>query len=387
VTVAKKSSNVNQPWYIAGLIAGIDATPTLRYFLTLIQRHTNSRKGFAWASQETLAHEMGVHVSTVERAFQWAKRIGIVGVRRIRTGKGKEDQYNEYWLNVERLKELQRPAKHPASTPGGTDKHPASATGASKAEHPASGTSSTPHLATEHPANGTSSTPHLAAEHPANGGRAPRTHAGEGFEVKQVEGTSLREFEVKQNLNNSYSEQGAVSSLRSPEIPPGLSHEIETAKQELVDRFVFMLGYEKIEKGNDLRINTWFDLFRKDANALSTEWNEIQILWRRVLQSVFPAPVQPKPEPAPPPKPQPKPESVPGFNVATADRGTVWKRSRAFYAYAHKFGWTPLKNEYERSKILEYLKATFSVKTPDKLTPEQFTIAWRRLEQGPPKPN
>lgn len=102
------------PWYIANLIAGLDATPTQKYLLTLIHQHTHSRKGYAWTKQETLAQEMCVDLSTAKRGFRWGKKRGIVGVRRIRTGKGKDDQYNEYWLVVERLEELQRPPQHRA---------------------------------------------------------------------------------------------------------------------------------------------------------------------------------------------------------------------------------------------------------------------------------
>ncbi len=174
--------NIPQPdkkWFhVLALIAGIDATPTQKYLLTLVLRHTHSRKGFAWANQETLAAEMCVDVSTVERAFRWAKGSGIVGVRRIRTGKGKAAQYNEYWVNVERLGELQRRAKHPAPVTGAPSEQPAPMKGANDGKHPAPVPPSTPHL-----------TP----EHPAFSGRAPRTHAGEGLEVKQVESNSGKE--------------------------------------------------------------------------------------------------------------------------------------------------------------------------------------------------
>jgi len=167
----KKTNEVNQWWHVLALIAGLDAMPTQKYLLTLILRHTHSRKRFAWADQETLAAEMCVDVSTVERAFRWAKRIGAVGVRRVRTGKGKADQFNEYWLDIERLKELQRQAKHPAPATGAPVQQPAPMTGANEREHPAPVPPSTPHLTPEHP----------AFDH-----RAPRTSAGEGFEVKQV---------------------------------------------------------------------------------------------------------------------------------------------------------------------------------------------------------
>jgi len=56
------------------------------------------RYGRAWTSQETIARETGLSASTVYRAFKALVEDGQVGVERIRTGKGKADQYNEYWL-------------------------------------------------------------------------------------------------------------------------------------------------------------------------------------------------------------------------------------------------------------------------------------------------
>jgi len=129
------------PWYVVGdFIAGVDAgppdlAPTRKYLLTLIHRHTHARQGFAWTSQKTLAREMGVGLRTVSRAFQWAKQLGIVTVRRVRTGKGKADQYNEYWLNLVRLKELQRPAEHPSPESYAESEHMSPMTGASGGEH------------------------------------------------------------------------------------------------------------------------------------------------------------------------------------------------------------------------------------------------------------
>jgi hypothetical protein len=94
-------------WHLAKLIAGIQATPTEKYFLTLVAGHTNTRKGFAWASQETLAQEMCVDLRTVGRVFAWAKKLGVIGVRRVRTGKLPSEQHNEYQLAIERLEQLQ----------------------------------------------------------------------------------------------------------------------------------------------------------------------------------------------------------------------------------------------------------------------------------------
>jgi biotin operon repressor len=85
--------------------------------LFLIDRHTNDEKGFAWASQETLAWEMGVSRSTVQREFRRARRMGIVVSRTIRGGKGKTDQHNEYYLDVERMKHLRRTEQASPMTP------------------------------------------------------------------------------------------------------------------------------------------------------------------------------------------------------------------------------------------------------------------------------
>lgn len=159
----RKSEHSRPWWYVLGLIAGLDATPTQKYLLTLVFRHTHRIKGFAWSSQESLALEMCTDLSTVERIFQWAKKIGVVSVRRVRTGKHPKDQHNEFWLNIERLKELQWPSEQPAPVTGDIMEHPATTRG-----------------------DKDKNTPHLAGEHPANHVRTPRTHAGEGIEVKQV---------------------------------------------------------------------------------------------------------------------------------------------------------------------------------------------------------
>jgi hypothetical protein len=83
--------------YILGLVAGIDATATQKYFLVRVHHHGYRHKGFAWASHETLAREMRVSVAAVEQLFQRAKNIGVVG-----TGN------RAYWLNIDRLEALQR---------------------------------------------------------------------------------------------------------------------------------------------------------------------------------------------------------------------------------------------------------------------------------------
>jgi hypothetical protein len=83
--------------YVLGLVAGIEATATQKYFLVRVHHHGYRHKGFAWASPETLAGDMGVSVAAVERIFQWAKNVGVVG-----------EGNRAYWLNIDRLEALQR---------------------------------------------------------------------------------------------------------------------------------------------------------------------------------------------------------------------------------------------------------------------------------------
>jgi hypothetical protein len=98
-------------WQVLELIAGIEATATQKYFLTLVHRHTNWRKGYAWAAQKTLGQEMCVSESSAKRTYRWAKKLGVINSRLVRTGKLPKDQHNEYSLNIERLRELQRPVE------------------------------------------------------------------------------------------------------------------------------------------------------------------------------------------------------------------------------------------------------------------------------------
>lgn len=113
----KKERQVNQHWFVRDCIARIPGSPPFKCLLFLIDRHTNDEKGFAWASQETLAWEMGVSRSTVQREFRRARRLGIVVSRTIRGGKGKADQHNEYFLDVERMKRLRRTEQASPMTP------------------------------------------------------------------------------------------------------------------------------------------------------------------------------------------------------------------------------------------------------------------------------
>jgi Helix-turn-helix domain len=168
---ADHSASPSLKWYeISDLIAGLDAPINVKYLLELARRHTNSRRGVAWTSQKTLAFEMSVSVDTVGRAFAQAKKMGILGSRRVRTGKNPKDQYAEYWLVPDRMKELQR-------TPPPDDEHTAPVTG--DADEPLS----------EHTApmrdDGPPNTPQIEDEHTANSVGTHRTHAAEGLQVLQ----------------------------------------------------------------------------------------------------------------------------------------------------------------------------------------------------------
>jgi hypothetical protein len=116
VTHPQKFGQAKHPWfYVERLIAGLNAPPTVKYLLSLIHLYTNARRGFAWASQETLARAMCVDLRTVERLFAWAKKRKLVIVRNVRTGP--KDQHNEYYLNVEHLEDWQRETDTEDPTP------------------------------------------------------------------------------------------------------------------------------------------------------------------------------------------------------------------------------------------------------------------------------
>lgn len=178
-------------WHVSGLIAGINATPVRKYFLTLAHRHTNRQKGHAWASQQTLAREMCISVSTVERLFRWGKDKGIVGVRRVKTGKGKDDQYNQYWLVIDRLQELQRQVDHPSPMRGAGHEYPSDWVGA---------------------------TVKSSIEHPSNGDRAPLVGKGEVVEVKQSLNNSVATSvpACSVGLRQDYASMVAAESEKRP---------------------------------------------------------------------------------------------------------------------------------------------------------------------------
>jgi hypothetical protein len=174
--ITQSDGKTNQWWHIEHLIAKLDADRDVKCLLFLIHLHTNARRGCAWAKQETLAWEMNVSLSTLERAFRTAKQLGVLDVRRIRTGKRPDEQYNEYWIVIDRVEKLQRTEpQHPSPMTGDTDEHPSPVKGDSEPEHPSFVTPNTRHLSSEHPSNQTGT---------------PVTRDGEGFEVKQVASNS-----------------------------------------------------------------------------------------------------------------------------------------------------------------------------------------------------
>ena len=210
----KNSPQAHQWWYVENLIAGLDATPTEKYLLTRVHLHINRKSGRAWASQKTLAVEASTDLRTVERFFAKMKRLGAVQVHRIRTGKSPSDQYNEYWLDVERLCELQRPAKHPSLVRG--------ASGATEpkteSDHPTPMSGDTH----EHPTPMSPNTRQIAQEHPTNHARTPDTHVGEVFEVKQLESKAKK-------IESSSSSAAASKPDRSDAAPKPKSDDDDSA--------------------------------------------------------------------------------------------------------------------------------------------------------------
>jgi hypothetical protein len=174
--IPQPDKKTNQWWHIEHLIAGLDADRDVKCLLFLIHLHTNARRGCSWAKQETLAWEMNVSLSTLERAFRSAKKLRVLDVRRIRTGKRPDEQYNEYWIVIDRVEKLQRTEpQHPSPMTGDTDEHPSPVKRDSEPEHPSPVTPNTRNLSSEHPSNQTGT---------------PVTRDGEGFEVKQVASNS-----------------------------------------------------------------------------------------------------------------------------------------------------------------------------------------------------
>jgi hypothetical protein len=354
----EKDATAGNWWYVAQLIAGIDASPTQKYFLTLIQTHTNKRRRYAWASQRSLAAEMGTDVSTVNRSFRWGKQLGVVGVRRVRTGKGKMDQYNEYWIVTERLKELQRP--RPTDAPPETDQHTAPMPSA-QPEHTAPMPSAS---ADEHTSFGTTSTRQIPVEHTSFDGEAHGTHAVEGFEVKQCS-------------SNSVNQRGAVSENRSPRASVTSPSE-DSEKQKLLNRLHWGLRFEWTEKKPQERNFTGVKKsFHEDARALSLEWREQCSMYDGAYREERDRYDQ---ETATKAMPKAKPVVVPTTEADAFIKGEIvigHKSSTLLWARSAKYGW---RNEVFQA----FLKKHFGVKVPKYLTVDQYHQAWRELANGPP---
>jgi hypothetical protein len=109
VSVANKNPQrqAHSAVYIHDCITRIDAPTHVKYLLELIRRHSET-KGFAYAGQAMLAWEMNVSRRTMQRAWLWAVAHKLVIVRRVRTGRRPDQQHNEYWIDLDRLKELRR---------------------------------------------------------------------------------------------------------------------------------------------------------------------------------------------------------------------------------------------------------------------------------------
>ena len=90
---------------------GNPASMYVRAVLRQVQRHTNYRTNTAWASQETLAEEINCSVSTIERAFKTARGWGLLKCSR------RAHQHNEYYIDGERLHELQLPQQDATVAP------------------------------------------------------------------------------------------------------------------------------------------------------------------------------------------------------------------------------------------------------------------------------
>lgn len=341
----RKKQGQDQWWYVEQLVVGMDATPTRKYFLTLVHLHQNRKTGVAWASQETLAREMCVDLSTVERCFRWAKQIGVVYVRAVRTGKRPSDQHNEYFQKIERLKEFQRPPEHPASMQGEGREHPAAMPGDTTAQHPA-----------PMPAI----TLHFEQEHPANGARTPGTHAGEGLDLKQ--------YEDKASVDNA-----GGSSLRSPAAAPAattvpktrLQEQIDSAVEDLEDWMRNILEENQGIYPTEVHLAECRKLFFQSANALGIPWRKMNDLYSASVQKIFGATPRLQAEPflaRPEAKPEPEPEDFP------ADKYQI--KNLRNHARARGI---------DANTLRAYIWKTFRVTSPTHISMTQYFATMRYL--------
>jgi hypothetical protein len=108
-------------YQILDLISKSQLPLTHRLLLHLIVRYTNRKSGIAWASQKRLAADMGAGESSVKRWFTELRAAGAIDVRRIRSGKAKTKQYNEYWIVPEKLPGLKLEHSSQASPAHGAE--------------------------------------------------------------------------------------------------------------------------------------------------------------------------------------------------------------------------------------------------------------------------
>jgi len=111
-------SRARENWYdVLHLIENLLAPSAVKHLLTVVFSHTNHRKGFSWLGQEKIASAMGASRSTVQRAFQEAVYLGVLGIRRVRSGKGQKDQHNEFWIELDKIRQLTTPHREACSGP------------------------------------------------------------------------------------------------------------------------------------------------------------------------------------------------------------------------------------------------------------------------------
>jgi hypothetical protein len=97
-------------WYEKeDLIHGCGLSHQVKHLLLVIKRSINDKKGTCWLSQPQLAEKMGVSVDTVQRAFYAAVDAGVISNERVRTGKGKYKQTNEYYIVWDKLRGMSTP--------------------------------------------------------------------------------------------------------------------------------------------------------------------------------------------------------------------------------------------------------------------------------------
>jgi len=94
-------------WYEKeDLISGCGLSRSAKHLLLVVKRSINNKKGTCWLTQKQLAEKMSVSVPTVERAFAVAVKAEVISSQRVRKGKGKYKQTNEYFIVWAKLQEM-----------------------------------------------------------------------------------------------------------------------------------------------------------------------------------------------------------------------------------------------------------------------------------------